>query len=282
MSAPIPPKSAKKKTVSVKSKVFDLTEKEERFCREYVCDAGLNATRAYRSAFPAVTYNAAKTEACKLLTKPYIKARIAEMEQERARRLEITPERVLSEIAKLAFYDPRNFFHADGRLKHISELEPDHAAVIGGLETHHKVVGDGSDGLAITTKIKLPDKTRNLELLARYLKLFSEKTPAPVDTLAPILQAVLDNELSPREAGYKINSLGIPLPEILKIELQKAATETEVNSDYTPISDEELEHRAAERLAAIEEQRRCFLPERRKEIEQLKQDLTHLDSFKGE
>ncbi len=279
MSVKIRPKPAKKKTISAKSKTLELTEREERFCREYACDAGLNATRAYRSAFPAVSYNAAKTEASKLLTKPYIKARISEMELERARRLEITPERVLSEIAKLAFYDPRSFFNDDGRLKNISELEPDHAAVIGGLEMLQKNASDGSGGTTVTTKIKLPDKTKNLQLLARYLKMFSETTPAPENALAPILQAVLDDQLSPREAGYKINALGLPLPEILKLELQKVATEAETSDGDYPVSGEELERRAREHFAAIEEQRRYFLPERRQEVQKLKEELKQHDSF---
>lgn len=264
-----------------KTAINELSKKEEHFCREYVCDAGLNATRAYRSAFPAVSYNAAKTEASKLLTKPYIKARISEMELERARRLEITPERVLSEIAKLAFYDPRSFFHDDGRMKNISECEPDHAAVIGGIEIIKKNAGDGSGGTTVTTKIKLPDKTRNLELLARYLKMFSETTPAPEKALAPILQAVLDDQLSPREAGYKINALGLPLPEILKLELQKVDTEAETSNGNHSISVEELERKATEHFAATEEQRRYFLPERRQEIQKLKEELKQHDSFES-
>lgn len=162
-------------------KESELTGKEERFCREYVCDAGLNATRAYLSAFPHVTYNTAKNESCVLLAKPYINARIDELTQDRYKRLEITPERILSELAKLAFYDPRKFFDEDGRLKPLGELHPDQAAVIAGIETLHKVTGDEKDGLCITTKIKLPDKKASLETLGRNLKMWTDKVDSTVD-----------------------------------------------------------------------------------------------------
>lgn len=154
--------------------VVELTAKEEHFCREYVCDHAMNATQSYLRAFPGVTYNTARTEGSRLLANPNITARVEELKQERYARLEISPERVLSELSKLAFYDPRAFHDEDGRLKPIHELPADAAAVIGGIETFHKVTGDEKDGLCITTKIKLPDKKGALELLGKHLKLWND------------------------------------------------------------------------------------------------------------
>ena len=93
----------------------------------------------------------------------------------RANKLEITAERVLQEIARLAFYDPRNFFDDDGRIKLISELDDNTAMALGGIETLHKIIGDDKDGMAVITKIKLVDKGQNLERLGRHLKLFTDK-----------------------------------------------------------------------------------------------------------
>lgn len=44
--------------------------KECIFCNEYIIN--LNATQSYLKAYPKASYNTAKTEGCKLLTKPYI------------------------------------------------------------------------------------------------------------------------------------------------------------------------------------------------------------------
>jgi len=269
----------KKKTVSAKREVIELTEREERFCREYVCDAALNATRAYRKAFPHVAYSTAKVNACKLLTQTNFSRRVKELAQDRFRRLGISIERVIAEIAKLAFYDPRDFFDDDNRLKPLSELEPDQAAVIAGIETLHKITGDDSDCMAVVTKIKLPDKRANLELLGKYLKMFSDSTPAPSKHIAPLLQAVLDNNMSAREAAYKITIMGEPIPEVLKIEMSKAVIEEEV-PENCPTPDQ-IEKRAMEAIAAAQAQRDYFVPERRKEVQQLKEDLKQHEAFGG-
>lgn len=273
-----PPKKEIK--VSIKSEVIDLTEREERFCREYVCDAALNATKAYQKAFPHVAYSTAKVNSCKLLTQANIKARIIEMKQERAIRLELAPERLLSELMKMAFYDPSDFYDDDGRVKPLRELEPDQRAIIAGFETLHKIIGDDTDGLAVTTKVKLPDKKACIELLGRYLKIFNESTPSPVKLVKTILEQVRDGKLSSRDAAYELQINGVPLPEILKIELSKAAPEEEV-PENCPTPDE-IEKRAMEAREAAQAQRDYFVPERRKEVQQMKEDMKQHESFGGE
>lgn len=153
-----------------------LTDKEEWLCREFVADAGENQTRAYSRVYPGATYDSARVLASKLFANVNIQARIAELRVERNKRLEISADRVLLELSKLAFYDPRGFFDEDGRLKPLGELDPDQAAVIGGVETFHKVTGDEGDGMCVTTKIKLPEKKGALELIGRNLKMWTDKT----------------------------------------------------------------------------------------------------------
>lgn len=276
MATPRKTKTAKKSLHPTKPKQVELTEKEEHFCREYVCDAGLNATRAYRSAFSGVSYNTAKTESCKLLTKPYIQARIEELKQERYRRLEINPERVLFEVSKMAFYDPREFFNDDGQIKPLSEIDPDHAKLLCSLELRHKSSGDGSGGVTVITKIKLPDKQANLELLGKHLGLFNGTASGKVTSLA--LQAVADGEISARDAAYKIAVAGEPLPEILRIELSKVPVED--LSEEGGVSLEQLEERARAAYEAVLEQREYFVPSRQTEVKALKQALEGDDAFR--
>jgi phage terminase small subunit len=194
----IKPVEAPPKKTATKPKKQDepLTEKEEQLCREYVCDFAGNQVRAYMHVYPGSKYDTAKTQACRLFTKHNIKLRIAELRAERNKRLEITGDRVLSEIAKLAFYDPRGFFDDDMRLKPISELDPDHAAIIAGIETLHKTVGEEKDGQVVLTKIKLPDKGSNLERLGKYLKLFVDRVEHTGQDGGPIkTQELSDAEL---------------------------------------------------------------------------------------
>mgnify|MGYP000977626377 CR=1 FL=1 len=156
-----------------------LTDKEDRLCREFLANGEIQV-RAFMQVYRGYSYDNARTESSKVFAKPHIKSRIKELREERNKRLEITADKVLAELAKLSFYDPRDFFDSDGRLKPIDELDPDHAAVIAGIETMHKTVGDEKDGLIVLTKIKLPDKGVNLERLGKNLKLFTDKTEVDI------------------------------------------------------------------------------------------------------
>ncbi len=115
--------------------------------------------------------------------------------ENRAERLEITADRVLQEIAKLAFHDPRKFFDEDGRIKPISEIDDDTAMCLSGLETMHKIVGDEKDGCIVLTKIKIADKGQNLERLGKHLKLFTDK----------IDHTSTDGSMSPKETKIIIS-----------------------------------------------------------------------------
>lgn len=157
-------------------KVKELSPQHDRFCREYIIDE--NAVRAYQRSYPNSGYNAAAVSAHELLKKTKIAARIEELRDERNKRLEVSADRVLAELAKLAFYNPRDLFDDDGRLKPITEMDPDSSAVIAGIETRHEITEKGDDKTAditVLTKIKLSDKGVNLERLGRHLKLFTDK-----------------------------------------------------------------------------------------------------------
>lgn len=95
--------------------------------------------------------------------------------------------------------------------------------------------------------------------------------------VAKLLEDVLAGTITPREAAYKINAMGLPLPEVLRIELGKAPPE-EPETGAAP-SVEELERRAQEAMESINRERETFVPERRSEVEEIKRELAHVDSF---
>lgn len=90
---------------------------------------------------------------------------------------EITEQKVIQEMARIAFADTRKIFDSDGQLKSLHELDDDTAAAIAGVE-HEKLFEHFGKGQAkhvgTTTKIKLNSKNQALEMLGRYLRLFNE------------------------------------------------------------------------------------------------------------
>lgn len=87
----------------------------------------------------------------------------------------IDPDRALREAARLAYFDPRTLFDAQGNLLPITQWPDDAAAAIGGLEVvkRNLVVGDGL--LDAVHKVKIIDKTAALTLLFKHLGLLVEK-----------------------------------------------------------------------------------------------------------
>lgn len=146
----------------------ELTEKQKRFCEEYLID--LNATQAaIRAGYSEET---ARQIGSENLSKPYIEARIQALKEERSKRTEITADNVLKELAKLAFSNPSNLYDENGDLKPIHELDYDVAASI--QEIQQDQLGS-EDAPVFRRKYKTADKKSSLELLGKHLKLFTDK-----------------------------------------------------------------------------------------------------------
>jgi phage terminase small subunit len=149
--------------------------RHEVFCREYAIHQ--NGCKAYLKAFPHVKPSTAAPNAYKLLTNTHITNRIKQITAERMDKLNVTHEKILREVAKLAFLDPRDFYHTDGSLKLITDMDPDAAAALEGAKT--RVVDlESSDGVTRTvtvSEIKHANKRGALELLMRYKEMIVDR-----------------------------------------------------------------------------------------------------------
>lgn len=144
-----------------------LTPKQELFVQEYLID--LNATQAAIRAGYSVK-NADKIGP-ELLGKTRIAAAIREAMAERSRRTGITADRVLEEIAKIAFLNPNDVVDLDeGKVKATAKKED--IAAIAGVKV--KTIPTKS-GKGVEREIKFNDKIRALELLGKHLGMFTDK-----------------------------------------------------------------------------------------------------------
>ena len=79
-----------------------MTEKQKIFANEYLID--LNATRAYRVAYPSVKKDeVAAVNGSKLLRNTKVQEYISERMQERQQCTEVTQDMVVKELAAIAF-----------------------------------------------------------------------------------------------------------------------------------------------------------------------------------
>jgi phage terminase small subunit len=144
-----------------------LTAKQKKFVEEYLID--LNATQAaIRAGYSPDT---AKEIGCENLTKPNIKTEIDKAMAERSRRTGISQDRVLRELAKIAFVNPGDVINLNQATVKSDAKEEDLAAIasvkIKNIPTE--------DGEITEREIKLCDKLKALDLLGKHLGIYDKK-----------------------------------------------------------------------------------------------------------
>lgn len=163
------PRLTKPKKAAPAGATKALPPKVQRFILEYLID--FNGSAAYQRAGYKATGNSAEVNARRLLRNAQVSAEIARAQEKTLTKLDISRERVLQEIARIAFFDPRRMFAADGRPLEVTELDDDTAAVVAGLDVLEEYEGRGEDRILIghIKKWKLADKKGALDMLMKHL-----------------------------------------------------------------------------------------------------------------
>lgn len=188
---------------SIKDWETELTPKQRAFVREYLID--LNGTQAAIRA--GYAESGAGVEGSRLLTNAKIKAAIDLAMKDRADRLGITADRVLSELAKIGFSDIRKAIKWRAHLvEEEDNPEGGDIAVIKTIVTN-QVELIGSDDLDDETaaaiseisqnqgggiKLKLHDKRAALVDIGKHLGMFKEKVELTGKDGEPIKHALVE------------------------------------------------------------------------------------------
>jgi phage terminase small subunit len=168
--------------------VAKVSAKQRRFVAEYLVDH--NATQAaIRAGYSKRT---ARQQASDLLSKPDIAQALQEALAAQQKRLEVKADDVLRELMRIGLCDLGQAFDDQGRLRPLHEMPEDVRRAIAGIEVEEeysnpfadlpRVTDDGleRDGgakvaIGRVAKVRFWDKPKALELLGKYLKLFTEK-----------------------------------------------------------------------------------------------------------
>lgn len=161
-----------------------MNDRQKRFADEYLID--LNAEAAAIRAGYSPKY--ARGNAHKLVANSCIAKYIAERQEERSKRTEITQDRVLEELAYIAFSKASDYAKVVEKQVHDEEGNPIYDAngdplmfrtvepiltdeLTEAQQRAIAVIKKGRDGF----EIKPYDKQRALELLGKHLGMFAEK-----------------------------------------------------------------------------------------------------------
>lgn len=168
-----------------------MNKKQSAFASEYVID--YNATQAaIRAGYSQKT---AYSMGHELLKKIEIQEAIKDLEAAAAARAAISKDKVIRELARVAFVDPRKLFDENGRPKDLESLDDDTAAALASVDIFEEYDFDDGNRVLIghTKKYKWADKLRALELLGKHLGMFTDKVhvEGSVDTGADKLAGIL-------------------------------------------------------------------------------------------
>lgn len=143
-----------------------LTEKQQRFVDEYLID--LNATQAaIRAGYSVKTAN---EQGSQNLAKLSIQQAIAKAMAERSKRTGINQDRIVLELAKIAFVKITDVVNSD------CEILPDaDEADIAAIESVKvKTIPTKSGESGIEREVKLASKLKAIELLGKHLGMWND------------------------------------------------------------------------------------------------------------
>ena len=144
-----------------------MTAKQKRFCEEYLID--LNATQAAIRA--GYSPESAQQIGAENLSKPVIRARIDTEIAERSRRTGVNADRVVQELAKIAFVKATDIIDPNTATVRDSATEEDKACIA--AVKFKSSSGESSD--SVEREIRMCDKLKALELLGKHLGMFTDK-----------------------------------------------------------------------------------------------------------
>lgn len=187
----------------------DLTPKQQRFVDEYLVD--LNATQAAIRA--GYSEHSASAIASENLGKPEIQTAIDIRRQDLMRRTEITQDRVLRELAALAFSNVQNFtVDGEGYLR-LAEGAPEGAwASLSSVKYRTTVTTVGeAKKVERDVEFRMWDKPGPLKLAGQHVGLFRDD-PAPIrpETVTVNILAML-GELPQAERLQALRALNAKL-----------------------------------------------------------------------
>lgn len=162
-----------------------MTSKQKRFVEEYLID--LCATQAaIRAGYSPETAGSIGSEN---LHKPEIRARIDAAMAELSRRTGANQERIVRELAKVAFVNAADVVDFENA-KLLPNASADDTAAIASVKVK-QIPTDA--GMGVEREIRMADKLKALELLGKHLGMFTDNVHLTGDMGVQIIDDIPDS-----------------------------------------------------------------------------------------
>lgn len=190
---------------------WKMSPLESAFVGYYIGISRFNAADAWKRAYCSGDMGAIVTNhAYVLLKSKKIQAAIQAAMDVRAKKLELSAERVLQEVMRVAFVDPADFFdEVTGEMKNMHEIPEDARRAIAAMEFEKNKYGSKKT-------VKTSDKLKALELLGRHLKLFKEELHVTITFEQMVLASMEEAKQLP--AGSNVIEVNEPPEQMPDIE----------------------------------------------------------------
>ncbi|MCI9190537.1 MAG: terminase small subunit [Lachnospiraceae bacterium] len=153
-----------------------LTDKQRRFVDEYLID--LNGTQAaIRAGYSAKTAN---EQASRMLANVSIQQAVSEAMAERSKRTGVNQDRIVLELARIAFLKMTDVVDSEGRIK--ENASEDDLACIESIKYKHS---DTETGSSTEREVKTASKLKAMELLGKHLGMWNDRLD--VNVVRPIV-----------------------------------------------------------------------------------------------
>jgi phage terminase small subunit len=163
-----------------------LTEKQKRFADEWLID--MNGTAAAIRA--GYSPKSAEVTASKLLRNSKVRAYIDQRMAEHSRRTGVTQERIIRELARIAFLDPTQLVNMENA-ELLDDASADDRAAIASVKV--KTIPT-QDGEGVEREIRFADKIKALELLGKRFGMWIDKQQVDVQGAVQIVDDVPRDE----------------------------------------------------------------------------------------
>lgn len=182
VTMPAEPKAPKRKSTQYKP----LTAMQEAYAQEYTkCPE--NQTQAAINA--GFSPNTAAVKASAMMRDERIQKRIAELMEERNKRLRVSADYVLLRLVEIDQMDVLDILSDDGTLKPIREWPKIWRTTLSGFDLSSTIMNmDETSIETILKKIKWPDKVKNLELIGKHVDVNAFRERLEIDVKMTIAE----------------------------------------------------------------------------------------------